>query len=826
VEARSILTRRFPSKLIRRCGDGALLASFLLAQAAGSVGLSAAEEGGSAPSSRIDTPAPTRLSNGRSPVSTSTVQALLGTGREASAAATTGDDGILPAAERRDLLSVGIGAPPVPALVDQGVLEAAEGRNALSGNPEVTTAFVNVTVLPMDKEQILFDHTVLVEGDRIVAVGPSPAIEIPPDALLIDGGGRYLLPGLVDAHVHLDDTETAPLYLAHGVTTAVNMRGNAQHLDWRQRFADGELPGPTLYTTSTYINAPGYATPDDVQRAVEEAAIDGYDLIKVHGALTEAAFMRLHQTARDEGLPVVGHVPDNLGLRRTLEEGQAIAHALEYLYGHFTPRGTRHWRLFQRLGLIALAILAVSVAVRAWRLWRARLRTPNSAPARASRREAHIALAALVLGALIFQAISLVLPGHLHDVLLGSDLARLVLVVLFLTLVVITGRLIHRSVRHWRDPSLAMAIRMHLDLDAAAAVLLVAACAYWVPLIWRTGDSGVNQIARATGRAGVMVSPTLAIHASIAPQLAGNLEERVENPRFAHVAADVRRSWLEEDNRWRRAYTPAAAGSLQRDLAFMQRLVQALHRAGVPLLAGSDVEEQASPFMVPGDSLHDELALLEASGLSAHEVLRAATVNGARFVAGGTDVPEREIDFGTVEAGKLADLILVDGNPLEDLSVLRRPAGVMSRGRWYSRDGLDGLLRRLEALNRREERFLAAVESDGFAAAIHEFRANDLETDGGGERDLPFFRERTLNRLGYEHLSRGELAGALLIFHVNADSFPGSANVHDSLAEAYLMAGDRWKALELYRLSLEMNPGNRNAVRMIRRIVRPEGNGS
>ena len=87
---------------------------------------------------------------------------------------------------------------------------------------------------------------------------------------------------------------------------------------------------------------------------------------------------------------------------------------------------------------------------------------------------------------------------------------------------------------------------------------------------------------------------------------------------------------------------------------------------------------------------------------------------------------------------------------------------------------------------------------------------------------MPFYRERTLNLLGYERLSRGELAEALLIFHLNAETFPGSANVHDSLAEAHLTAGDTWKALELYRLSLEMNPGNRNAAGMIQRIVRPE----
>jgi hypothetical protein len=437
-------------------------------------------------------------------------------------------------------------------------------------------------------------------------------------------------------------------------------------------------------------------------------------------------------------------------------------------------------------------------------------------------RAAYTSLAALVMGALILQAVSLILPGHLHNVFLGSNLTRIVVLTLFLALMATTGLLIHRSVRHWRDPSMPMIKRMHLDLDAAAAMLLVLACAYWTPLIWRTGDAGIEQIARVTARAGAMVSPTLAIHASIAPQLTGSLAERAGEPRFSLVAADVRESWLADSNRWRGAYTPKATGFLQRDLAFMKGLVRALHEAGVPLLAGSDVEEQASPFMLPGESLHDELALLRASGLSPYEVLRAATVNGARFVAGGTGKPEEEIGFGIVRAGKRADLILVDGNPLEDLAVLRRPAGVMARGRWYEREDLDRMLSRLIALNRREARFLAAIEEDGFAAAVRQLRKAGEEDPGGATTDIPFYRERTLNRLGYEQLARGELAEALLIFHLNARTFPASANVHDSLAEACLAAGDRWKALDLYRLSLEMNPGNRNAAGMIRRIVRPE----
>ena len=111
-------------------------------------------------------------------------------------------------------------------------------------------------------------------------------------------------------------------------------------------------------------------------------------------------------------------------------------------------------------------------------------------------------------------------------------------------------------------------------------------------------------------------------------------------------------------------------------------LVGRLYRAGVPILAGSD---SPNPFVYPGFSLHDELGLLVRSGLSPAEALRTATINPATFL-GVTD------SLGTVARGKVADLVLLDANPLEDIANTRRIRAVIQGGRLLDRRALDAML--------------------------------------------------------------------------------------------------------------------------------------
>lgn len=129
--------------------------------------------------------------------------------------------------------------------------------------PSGVTAFVHASVVPMDREAVLADHTVLVEGDRIVAVGPSASVPVPENARVVPAEGKFLLPGLVDAHMHLDsftgarrDFGDGLVFLAYGVTTVFNLRGQPEHLAWKKRVEAGELVGPQLFNSGEFVNEP------------------------------------------------------------------------------------------------------------------------------------------------------------------------------------------------------------------------------------------------------------------------------------------------------------------------------------------------------------------------------------------------------------------------------------------------------------------------------------------------------------------------------------------------------------------------------------------
>jgi len=117
-------------------------------------------------------------------------------------------------------------------------------------------------------------------------------------------------------------------------------------------------------------------------------------------------------------------------------------------------------------------------------------------------------------------------------------------------------------------------------------------------------------------------------------------------------------------------------------------LVGPMNRAGVPLLAGTDCP---NPYVYPGFSLHDELGLLVRAGLTPAEALRTATINPARFL-GVTD------SLGSVATGKVADLVLLEANPLDDIANTKRIRAVIRGGRLLDRGALNQLLARAKTL--------------------------------------------------------------------------------------------------------------------------------
>jgi imidazolonepropionase-like amidohydrolase len=153
------------------------------------------------------------------------------------------------------------------------------------------------------------------------------------------------------------------------------------------------------------------------------------------------------------------------------------------------------------------------------------------------------------------------------------------------------------------------------------------------------------------------------------------------------VSAEVRSAW-DPTNDFRFKERTAEDFELSRLIYQKQfELVGMMHKAGVDLLAGTDT---SNPYCFPGFSLHDELALLVNSGLTPMAALQTATLNPARFLG-------KEKDLGTVEKNKIADLVLLDENPLEDIRNTTKIRSVVFNGRLLDRKALDRDLAEIEA---------------------------------------------------------------------------------------------------------------------------------
>lgn len=201
--------------------------------------------------------------------------------------------------------------------------------------PSSVVAFVNVTVVAPRAGTATTHQTVLVDGARIVRIGPASEVGAPRGARIVPGDGRFLVPGFVDMHVHLPDTQPAidrvlDLSLAAGVTTIRSMQGKPAHLEARVRLAHDHRAAPDLVLAGPPIA--DAMTPDQVRALVRDQKRAGYDLIKLLGGIDRVAYDALVAEAAVQHLPVVGHVPAGIGLAAALDARQrTIEHVQGYL---------------------------------------------------------------------------------------------------------------------------------------------------------------------------------------------------------------------------------------------------------------------------------------------------------------------------------------------------------------------------------------------------------------------------------------------------------------------------------------------------------------
>ncbi len=237
---------------------------------------------------------------------------------------------------------------------------------ACSGEPPRGTLLRDVTVVNLDNGELVPDQSIRVEDGRITAIGPTR--EIGETAVeVIEGSGRYVLPGLIDAHVHVDHPDELTLYPAYGVTSTLVLRGVPHHLLWRDEIRAGTRFGPGLYLTGDYLDGyPAWMEPmvaldgvEPARAAVRRQVEAGYDFIKVFTRLTAEQLSAITEEARAQGVCVVGHGGQKYDLDHLIASGQAnLAHGQDlirwYLKDYEDEEGIQ--RVVAQLGAADLTV--------------------------------------------------------------------------------------------------------------------------------------------------------------------------------------------------------------------------------------------------------------------------------------------------------------------------------------------------------------------------------------------------------------------------------------------------------------------------------------
>jgi steroid delta-isomerase-like uncharacterized protein len=501
------------------------------------------------------------------------------------------------------------------------ILVEGAGPNPLgqSADGSKVIAFVDVNVVPMDRERIMKRQTVIVRDGRIAEIGPTAQIKVPEGAMRIDGRGKYLMPGLADMHVHVNRLDEASLllFVANGVTTVRNMWGTSDVLGWRQKIAHGDMLGPTIYTTGPLIDGkpPSWPdstvveTPEEAKRVVAEQQQAGYDFIKVYGGLSSEVYGALVAAAGKHGLRAVGHVPRAVGLEGVLKARQS---SIEHLEGY---------------------ILALQ---------------SDDSLSQAQKDQ----------------------PIKPEDRL--------------------------RRFQETLD---------HID------------------------PAKLPKVAAATREAGVWNCPTLVVMKKIT-QL-DNAQELQQRSEMKYVPPLILERWDPAKDFRFKSWTKTNFDLARRAYDINKKLTKGLHDASARLLLGTDTP---NPYVVPGFSTHEELQHLVEAGLTPYEAIKAATRDAAEFL-------NALAEFGTVELGKRADLILIEANPLENVANVAKRVGVMVRGKWFPQTGLQQMLDELAASygtrNRAPQtdsalllaRRLMDMWESGDTAALDEITTDDVVYD-------------------------------------------------------------------------------------------------
>jgi Amidohydrolase family len=487
----------------------------------------------------------------------------------------------------RKLLAIVAGLTIAPAVVLAALLNWPLPEMP---RPGVTGDFLvrNVAIVDVVNDRIVPERDVVVRNGRIDSISASLPGRGQSGLVVVDGTGKFLIPGLWDMHVHslkISPQYTHPLFIANGITGVREMWGCPGLPDsfvacgedierWRAGLRDHRYLAPRYIMRSSFaINgeqgvpaaAPAFfnaRNADEAKELVAHHAADGVDLLKTYTNLSEAAYDALAAEASKQGLLVAGHIPVRVPLEKLLAAGQ---HSVE------------HPRIF---------------------------------------------LFECYRGAADFRALPDPVAAYTTDM---------------------RARFIDEH-----DP-----VRC-AELMAKMAV----SGTWWTPTL---------QVLRMSA-------------------LASNKEFR-EDPRLRYIPFIIRAALWGPDADREVTHVAHAAHASGRDVhAELYRLaldnVRQAHAAGVRIVAGTDAGDT---YVFPGFAIHDELVELVRAGLTPTDALRSATIEAARF-------SDKASDYGSIEAGKVADMVLLDANPLTDIRSTGKIAGLFFNGQYLDRAALDELL--------------------------------------------------------------------------------------------------------------------------------------
>ena len=300
------------------------------------------------------------------------------------------------------------------------------------------------------------------------------------------------------------------------------------------------------------------------------------------------------------------------------------------------------------------------------------------------------------------------------------------------------------------------------------------------------------------------ICPTLVVNQAFGML---NDENFLNDERLAYIPAEIKNRWNPKQD-IRLQFGNDEQFRIERQLFHLAKNQMGnMERNGVKILAGTDFP---NPYVFPGFSLHDELELMVEGGMSTLGALQTATLNPAIFL-------NKTDEFGTVETGKYADLLILNKNPLENISHTRSIETVILKGRWLDKRALNNMLNSLEIKHNKLSivpALLDAVKVNGVQAAILDYYR--LRQRNADEYN---FDLSELNTLGYTLLyEHDQIPAAIEIFKLNVQMFPDAFQTYESLGEAFEVNKQWDDALMQYERSLSLNPINRALRQKVTKI--------